>query len=85
MPTKKKVGRAPRSQVPDWITRYLETGETPADCTPEAAEFSNWFLLAGWYRFDGRQWPDPDTVPHPDRFPKSHNHCDDYVSSDPDT
>ena len=73
------LSRKSDPDLPDWMVAYLEHGTIPADCSPDAHEFNLWFLISGTYFTEGRNWPNPDTVPHPDRFPESDAQCDDYV------
>ena len=76
MPTKKKVGRAQRGQIPQWLTLFLKTGELPEDCSEDAHQFCDWQLLAGFHRGEGRNWPDPNTVRQPDRIPRAYGQCE---------
>ena len=60
MPTNRtRRTRGKSTEVPAWLTHFLATGEEPPEGTPEKDEFKNWYLLAGWYRFEGRNWPPP--------------------------
>jgi hypothetical protein len=66
----RKPNRTPNTPtgLPAWMERYLETGEVPEDYTEEARAFCAWQLLAGYSRYYGLGWPDPD-VRRPDKYP----------------
>ena len=48
-----------RSELPEWMERYLATGEEPQPDHPDYADFMNWYLIPGWAEFTGKNWPDP--------------------------
>jgi hypothetical protein len=76
MPTNRtRRTRGQTEPIPQWLTRFLNTGEIPGDCTPDAAAFCDWQLLAGFHRAEGRSWPDPNTVRQPDRIPRAYGRC----------
>jgi len=77
MPTnRQRRARGQRTGIPAWMQLFLETGQLPEDCTEDAAQFNDWQLLAGHYRTEGRNWPDPDTVRKPERIPRAYGRCE---------
>jgi len=47
----------------------METKEEPAEDSPDRQEFDNWFLLAGYHRYEGRNWPPPPPPARPSWWP----------------
>ena len=64
MPTnRQRRTRGQTGPVPQWLTRYLKTGETPPRGTEDHQEFDAWFLLAGYGASKGWPEPPPPAIP----------------------
>lgn len=57
MAIRKAKQRTKVTQVPAWLTHYLETGEEPEPGTADDREFHAWYLIAG--HGEGKGWPAP--------------------------
>jgi hypothetical protein len=48
VPTKRvKIRPTAIRRTPEWVVRYLATGEEPPEGTPERDEYDRWSLTAG--------------------------------------
>jgi len=58
---------ANRGGLPDWLARYLATGEKPPRGSADCQAFDDWFLFAGEAR--SRGWPEPPPPARPHWWP----------------